>query len=444
MATSSTYYLNAPSLASATGVFTDPDMTICAPNGFYSDGLVVRELVDCVLLPQQSCPFCTSECPATGVTWSTFPSGNPGVFTLDVDAGSATGAIEITFNPGDVPVGIVAVYDGASYSSVVSENFGYLASGTPALPVYLGDTADNCGLVANSPYLDIPVYKWDGGTSFDPTAYTRDETVISPQLQLTLGAPGDCKMIIPKVSATPTDVRVYIIVLCGTPDVFTVDVACPELLPDFDSSEGGGTATSACSSPVNQTYYFVQVGGVGDEIGLYDMVFSDPYGQNPLPDGFYQSPNVPAPNNWFRVVNGVVVSFGPCAFGGNYLLSNCAAIGEIETVVASYVGSTIPIGTICSINESDCCWEVLAYTGTEATETITSTSPGDTCADCCATYRLTNNTLSIQTVTYDDCLGAPQTLNINPGDSANICALVGSMSYPNLDIILLTCGSICL
>ena len=444
MATSSTYYLNAPSLASATGVFTDANMTTCAPNGFYSDGLVVRELVDCVLLPQQSCPSCAFECPASGVTWSTFPLGQTGVFSVDIDAGSATGAIEITFNPNDTPIGIIGVYNGVGYSAVSSVNFGYLASAAPQLPVFLGDTADNCGIVANSPYTNLPVYKWDGATSFTLTSFTQNETVISPQMQLTLGPPGNCRMVIPKTSATPTDVRVYILVLCSTYSAFTLDVTCPAALPSFDSSEGGGSSNAACSSAVNQTYYYSQVNGVGDELGLYDMVFSDPNGQFPLPDGFYQSPDVPAPNNWFRVVNGVIVLFGPCAFGDNYLLGNCAAIGDVETVVASYVGPTIPIGTICTINESDCCWEVLAYTGAEATETILSTSPGDTCADCCATYRLTNNTLSIQTVTYDDCLGAPQSLNINPGDSANICALVGSMSYPNLDIILLTCGSTCL
>lgn len=58
MALSSTYYLNGPSLGSATAVFTDVALTICAADGFYSDGVIVRELVECVLLPQQTCPSC--------------------------------------------------------------------------------------------------------------------------------------------------------------------------------------------------------------------------------------------------------------------------------------------------------------------------------------------------------------------------------------------------
>lgn len=59
MATSGNYYLNGPSLGSASGVFTDAELTICAPDGFYSDGVISRELVNCVLLPQQVCLSCT-------------------------------------------------------------------------------------------------------------------------------------------------------------------------------------------------------------------------------------------------------------------------------------------------------------------------------------------------------------------------------------------------
>lgn len=61
MPLSQPYYLNAPSLASATSVFSDAALTICAPDGFYSDGSIVREMVGCVLLPQQVCAECCSD-----------------------------------------------------------------------------------------------------------------------------------------------------------------------------------------------------------------------------------------------------------------------------------------------------------------------------------------------------------------------------------------------
>jgi hypothetical protein len=52
------FYINGPSLASATAVFLDAALTLCAPDGFYSDASVVREQVGCVLLPQNTCPTC--------------------------------------------------------------------------------------------------------------------------------------------------------------------------------------------------------------------------------------------------------------------------------------------------------------------------------------------------------------------------------------------------
>jgi hypothetical protein len=58
-----TYYINGSSLASSTAVFLDPDLTVCAPDGFYNDAGIVRQQVGCMLLPQQTCPnCCTNPC----------------------------------------------------------------------------------------------------------------------------------------------------------------------------------------------------------------------------------------------------------------------------------------------------------------------------------------------------------------------------------------------
>jgi hypothetical protein len=62
MPTKSTYYINAPNFLDATSVFTDPSMSTCAPDGFYSIGGVVREQVSCVLLPPTQCPDCEFIC----------------------------------------------------------------------------------------------------------------------------------------------------------------------------------------------------------------------------------------------------------------------------------------------------------------------------------------------------------------------------------------------
>jgi len=58
MAVSGNYYLNGTSLSTATAIFTDVNLTICAPDGWYSDGVISRELVGCKLLIQQTCSGC--------------------------------------------------------------------------------------------------------------------------------------------------------------------------------------------------------------------------------------------------------------------------------------------------------------------------------------------------------------------------------------------------
>lgn len=55
MAITGIYYLDGPSLASSTAVYDDADLTTCAADGWYSDGLISRQQVDCVLLAEVSC-----------------------------------------------------------------------------------------------------------------------------------------------------------------------------------------------------------------------------------------------------------------------------------------------------------------------------------------------------------------------------------------------------
>ena len=55
MAISSTYYLDGASLSAATAVFDDAGLTICSADGFYSDGIVVRQQVGCVLVSEAVC-----------------------------------------------------------------------------------------------------------------------------------------------------------------------------------------------------------------------------------------------------------------------------------------------------------------------------------------------------------------------------------------------------
>ena len=55
VASPTAYFINAPSLGSATCIFTNSSLTTVAANGFYSDAIISRQLVSGVLLPQQTC-----------------------------------------------------------------------------------------------------------------------------------------------------------------------------------------------------------------------------------------------------------------------------------------------------------------------------------------------------------------------------------------------------
>jgi hypothetical protein len=303
MATSSTYYLNAPSLGSATAVFTNAALTVCAPNGFYSDGFISRELVDCVLLPQQICPSCSIPC---GETIS--EDGVQGIYYLNTDLGSAIGAVVIRFNPLNIPDGIKAVYNTVVYNGVSSPVYGWL-QGTAGLPTYIGLASADCGIVAGSPYT-LDEFQYDG-TDFAALGTDTSVSILAGQMDLTALAPGNTLMVIPKIAASPSILNLTFIGPCSGTE-FSISVACPASLPSFDSSTVNANSELACADAIDQTYYVAHVNGVGGVLGLYDLVFSDANGQTKLSAGFYKTNDAGA-NEWYQVdANGAIVLFGTC------------------------------------------------------------------------------------------------------------------------------------
>jgi hypothetical protein len=305
MATSSTYYLNGPSLGSATAVFTNAALTVCAANGFYSDGVIVREQVSCVLLPQQTCPSCSVPCGGT-----INANGNQGVYYLNVNLGAPTGAVIVQFNPLSVPDGIKALFNSVTYNGLSSPAWGW-RQGTAGLPTYVGERTFDCGIVAGSPYT-LNEFQYNG-TTFAALGTTESVSVAAGQMQLTATAPGNCIMVIPKTVSSPSILNLTFIGPCsGT--VFNVTVSCPAALTSFSSSTVNVNSSAACSATINQTYYVAHVNGAGGTLGLYDLVFSDANGQFKLGAGYYQT-NDAGTNEWFQVdANGVIVAFGDCLY----------------------------------------------------------------------------------------------------------------------------------
>lgn len=303
-----TYYLDAPSLGSATAVYTDAALTTCALDGFYSDNLIVRELVGCVLQPQQICPSCGSVC---GEDCDN-ADAKIGVYEVTVDLGNeptSIGAVTITFDPLDYPKGFEVFYDGVVYNAISSPTYGFL-QGALGLPTYIGDEDLDCGLTTS--FHVLPNYLYNNSTLvYDLVGTTQVVNIFPTQVETTVNNPGLCVLVIPKTSINPSSLTVTIFSPCNSE--FKLNVSCPTVLPIFYGSQPTLTFEEACEFEDTIAYYSAPVNGDGTILGLYDWVFLDINGEFHAPDGYYKAPTaLTPPFDWFRLENGVIVEFGEC------------------------------------------------------------------------------------------------------------------------------------
>ena len=309
MATSSSYYLNAPSLGSATAIFTDNALSICAPDGFYSNGSIVREQVGCVLLPQQTCPACATPC---GETINA--SGGQGIYLLDLETGTTggdIGAIIVRFDPYSAPDGIRATLGVNVYNKLTSSVDGLHQSSTSGNFTYVGAISGDCG-ISGTTYPSLAEFSYDG-TAFVATGGTQSITVNAGDVSLGAVAPGNCLMVIPKLTPSPSIINFEVVGPCsGT--AWQMSIACPELLIGFSSSVNAVSSVAACALYETVTYYNASLAGTPGTVGLYDFVYADAYGSTPLTAGYYYAAgSITGINDWFQVSSaGVVVALGVC------------------------------------------------------------------------------------------------------------------------------------
>jgi hypothetical protein len=301
-----TFYINAPTLSEATSVFTDLAQTICASNGYYSDGLITRLLTDCELGPIVDCPDCLAPC---GVDPFNINLGQ-GIFRLDLDTGNTpadTGAIIVKLSPASIPDGVKAVYNGVTYNEVSSSVDGYHGSSVPNGHVYVGNDSAIC-VPGVGTYYDVPVYNWVG-TSFVSSGSVEDVVVQAGELSFSSGvSPGTCVMVIPKPTATPKEISFEFVGVCSS-TALGIEVLCPEDLPSFTSSQiPAVSSVLACAEVADETYYHYNFGAAGTPT-INDWVFYDPNGEFRLPAGFYKI----TATDWIEVgSNGVVINEGVC------------------------------------------------------------------------------------------------------------------------------------
>jgi hypothetical protein len=416
------YYLDAPTLAQATAVYTNAALSICAANGVYSDGSITRVQTGCVLGPAKFCPSCGSGCDSSFGELKVAP----GVFKTTVDLGNDPGdigAVIIRFNNVSTnPNGIKAIYDGITYNSFSSPIYGYMTA--PAdLPVYIGDEDGDCGITSASFILDNN--GWDG-TDYIYDGTTSVVSVLPTQTNLTVNPPGTCVMVIPKVNLNPSSLDIIVESPCGT--AFGFYVTCPTVLFPTYTSQVRPTADSVCQYPDDLIYYNCPVNGNGVTLGLFDWVFIDPNGESVVGDGYYHAPTMlPGPYNWFLVQNGIIIQMGECQYDA-FIIERC---GDGLTLVANSSIPGIVIGDFVTVSYPSydgCTFQVVSETFTMPTVTINAISPYESCADACLTYSIDNMTASTQSVSYSDCDGLSQTVSVPAYTIDYVCARVGSVS----------------
>lgn len=306
MSINSTFYLDAADLATATAVYLDSSLIYPSPDGFYGDGTITRQQSSGILLAAEACETCATPC--GGLISAT---GGEGVYQINLNAGTATGAITIKFDPGTVPDGIRVVYDSVVYNKLSSPVGGVHQSTTYGDFTVIGASASDCGLNGNTtnfPSLTEYIYN---GTSFVATGNTQSITVLPGDVSLGV-APEQCVMVIPKTTSSPNVLLIEILGPCAGTS-WDIETYCPFDLPPFASSDMYGSASILCTTPIENQYFFARVHTTVDSyVDLYDYVFTDKFGEFPLADGFYLTDNVAAPNKVIEVSNGVIIGITNC------------------------------------------------------------------------------------------------------------------------------------
>jgi len=295
-----TFYLDGLTLNNSTSVYADIALTTLAPDQFYSDSVISRQQLNGVLLAEQICDSCSTAC-GTSVS----AAGGTGIFRLDVNLGSDTGAVRIRFVPSGIPDGIKATYNSVVNNKLSSEIYGYLQGLKNGTPTYVGATTSNCGL----PKLisNVPINTYVGGAFVDSGA-TDSRNIISGQLALTATSPGICTMAIPKPAVTPSVISLEMIGPCPTTG-WNVTVDCPQKLISFntttvDNAESGG----ACAKVRDSLLYNMPVTGTAGVPALHDFVFQDTNGVLEAANGYYGIDSA----KYIKVTNGIIEEIANC------------------------------------------------------------------------------------------------------------------------------------
>ena len=325
MATLGNYYIDSTAFTTATGVFTDADLSTAAPAGYYQSCGVWRYQTITpsgpVLGAPQACPYCDQgDCevrPPNG--WQ---GEQQGVVDLEVDIGTGIGVYHVTLTPFDIPNGVAVTYDGAVFTGGSSSVYGWLAG------PYYGNVADAAawGFPLASPY-QLSELEWSGiddgtgvGVDFVPTGNFETVAVAPGDFSGTVAAPGEVHMFISKPLAEPRTATIRIVgCVGGDSDAWLVSNRCADALTGLLITQNRASAVDACAEiPIwIGTYYNGPVNGTAGEPGLYDIMYVDDIASQTLASalgaGFYGYQSALGVQGYFEIdANSVITLIGSC------------------------------------------------------------------------------------------------------------------------------------
>ncbi len=307
MAAFGNYFIDSTTLALATAVFTDNALSNPAPDGFYSQGTVVREQVNGLLTAVQTCPSCTFPC-GQGIN----TGGNQGIYDINFSAGNSTGPVIIYVQVTAIPDGIRILYNNTYYNELTTINFGYAAAQTASNYTYIGNTGSDCNIAATlnaGGYQNLSEFNWNGA-SFDTVGTTGVVTGAGTDVQLTNGNPGWATIYFPKTQQTPEDALIQIFGPCNQTG-WDIEINCPVPLTGVPTS---GLAPGPClTENLPNTYYNIpNRGGFAGDPQINEFYVSDINGINKVISGTYVIEVSGVRKEIVVDINGVITSVTTC------------------------------------------------------------------------------------------------------------------------------------
>ena len=326
MANFEDFYINADTLANATAVFSDQQMTTLAVDGYYSDGISNRHQTSTGLGPTMTCPECDIDCD-TDVIFSL--TEGYGSLKATVTTGNSPGAIKVRVRGvSSKPVGVDLLSSGTSYnyfSSNLNNNYtSQIKTSNPNSKSYFWATGgvSSCSSWDDGQNYNFPI--WYFNPTLDVWYDTGITTTTSYTNKLNTGITqylaGDLIVYIPKTSPGPKILDVEFDIPCGTSGtVPTLTIDCPTTLQSIGTSGTQSSHINACGSSVTGAAYIGPVSStIPGVLAIKDWIFSTSTASLFLPDGYYKATGAdlegvdPADDGSFRVQDGIVTEIQTC------------------------------------------------------------------------------------------------------------------------------------